>query len=173
MCAGQCRIENTPKGWFISLIKEEDKIERERRLKRERAEKGEEERKWVFTRDLQLIEGSTIWEPHGMRRRQLSQASGLNVYASSNIMTHLHGGSAHRRDVVPCLPRLLQLLHWDALWDLCEDACMNSNLSCIGSPMQRYSYTLLAAALVSATSQSGQLCPCLQQHGSLLPACQT
>ena len=47
MCAGQCRIENTPKGWFISLIKEEDKIERERRLKRERAEKGEEERKWV------------------------------------------------------------------------------------------------------------------------------
>ena len=45
MCAGQCRIENTPKGWFISLIKEEDKIERERRLKRERAEKGEEERK--------------------------------------------------------------------------------------------------------------------------------
>ena len=47
MCTGQCRIENTPKGWFISLIKEEDKIERERRLKRERAEKGEEERKWV------------------------------------------------------------------------------------------------------------------------------
>ena len=98
MCTGQCRIENTPKGWFISLIKEEDKIERERRLKRERAEKGEEERKWVSCFDLQSTGSQQFGSHYGDGQCQLLQAARLRNAA--DFMTHLYG-SALSQERVP------------------------------------------------------------------------
>ena len=45
--AGKCRVDETPKGWFISLIQADplEEIEKGRKAKRDRAEKDEEDRK--------------------------------------------------------------------------------------------------------------------------------
>ena len=43
---GKCKVEDTPKGWYITLIQKDpfEELEGQRRVKRERAEKEEEER---------------------------------------------------------------------------------------------------------------------------------
>ena len=44
--AGKCKVEETPKGWFITLIQKDplEEIGEEKRLKRAVAEKAEEDR---------------------------------------------------------------------------------------------------------------------------------
>ena len=45
---GKCRVDETPKGWFISLIQADplEEIQKGRKAKRDRAEKDEEDRKY-------------------------------------------------------------------------------------------------------------------------------
>ena len=45
-CAGKCKVEDTPKGWYITLIQRDpnEELTEEKRNKRMAAEKAEEER---------------------------------------------------------------------------------------------------------------------------------
>jgi hypothetical protein len=49
---GKCKVEETPKGWFITLIRRDtlEELDKEARVKRERAEMEEEERSAVAIR---------------------------------------------------------------------------------------------------------------------------
>ncbi len=46
--AGKCRVDETPKGWFISLIQADplEEIGKDRKAKRDRAERDEEQRRY-------------------------------------------------------------------------------------------------------------------------------
>lgn len=46
--AGKCRVDETPKGWFISLLEADklEEIEKGKRSKRDRAERDEEHRRY-------------------------------------------------------------------------------------------------------------------------------
>lgn len=46
--AGKCRVDETPKGWFISLLEADklEEIEKGKRSKRDRAERDEEQRRY-------------------------------------------------------------------------------------------------------------------------------
>ena len=47
LIAGKCRVDETPKGWFISLLEADklEEIEKGKRSKRDRAERDEEQRR--------------------------------------------------------------------------------------------------------------------------------
>ena len=118
--AGKCRVDETPKGWFISLIQADplEEIGKERKAKRDRAERDEEQRKYVFLsclyNDVHDSKAAKLLHMHNRLPESLSE----NI---DSLMRHTLGR-------ICCFPPSLADI-WHC-WCICKNADIDAQIDC-------------------------------------------